>query len=246
MKRPKIEVSTVKNGYTLDVDGKGYMYFNAGDLLAGILAHVGMGIKEPMEEKEILEVLFGALIGSEYAQKIANMRDNIIKLEGELHEKIGRVNKVISRLREYEEIAENLNDRIDRVRADMREVENQNKEDKKLAAELTKAADSLQTKTNQLKEEIKTARQVLREIRLEEAAERRKAEETEKVEKGEKKKPKPKPKAKTAAKEKTANQLKRDHSAEVYEQKLKKRIERGDTTVFPDAGIILHHTKKKK
>jgi myosin heavy subunit len=246
MKRPKIEISTVKNGYTLDVDGKGYMYFNVGDLLAGILAHVGMGIKEPMEEKEILEVLFGALIGSEYAQKIANMRDNIIKLEGELHEKIERVNKVNSRLREYEEIAENLNDRIDRVRADMREVENQNKEDKKLAAELTKAADSLQTKTNQLKEEIKTARQVLREIRLAEAAERRKAEETEKDEKGEKEKPKPKPKAKTAVKEKTANQLKRDHSAEVYEQKLKKRIERGDTTVFPDAGIILHHTKKKK
>lgn len=241
MKRPKIEVSTVKNGYTLDVDGKGYMYFNVGDLLAGILAHVGMGIKEPMEEKEILEVLFGALIGSEYAQKIANMRDNIIKLEGELHEKIERVNKVVSRLREYEEIAENLNDRIDRVRADMREVENQNKEDKKLAAELTKAADSLQTKTNQLKEEIKTARQVLREIRLAEAADRKDDEETEK-----KPKPKPKPKAKTAVKEKTANQLKRDHSAEVYEQKLKKRIERGNTTVFPDAGIILHHTKKKK
>lgn len=232
MKRPKIEISTVKNGYTLDVDGKGYMYFNAGDLLAGILAHVGMGIKEPLEEKEILEVLFGALIGSEYAQKIANMRDNIIKLEGELHEKIERVNKVISRLREYEEIAENLNDRIDRVRADMREVENQSKEDKKLAAELTKAADSLQTKTNQLKEEMKTARQVLREIRLAEAADRKDDEETE---------PKLEPKPKKKSSSKTAQE-----KADAYEQKLKKRIERGNTTVFPDAGIILHHTKKKK
>ena len=232
MKRPKIEVSTVKNGYTLDVDGKGYMYFNVGDLLAGILAHVGMGIKEPMEEKEILEVLFGALIGSEYAQKIANMRDSIVKLEGELHEKIERVNKVISRLREYENIAENLNDRIDRVRTDMREVENQNKEDKKLAAELTKAADSLRTKTNQLKEEIKTARQVLRDIRLAEAADRKDDEETEK-------KPKPEPKKKDSSK--TSQE-----KADAYEQKLKKRVERGDTTVFPDAGIILHHTKKKK
>jgi len=230
MKRPKIEVSTVKNGYTLDVDGKGYMYFNVGDMLAGILAHVGMGIKDPMEEKEILEVLFDALIGSEYAQKIANMRDSIVKLEGELHEKLERVNKVISRLREYENIAENLNDRIDRVRADMREVENQNKEDKKLAAELTKAADSLQTKTNQLKEEIKTARQVLREIRLAEAADRKDDEETEK---------KPEPKKKYSSK--TAQE-----KADAYEQKLKKKIKRGDTTVFPDAGIILHHTKKKK
>ena len=234
MKRPKIEISTVKNGYTLDVDGKGYMYFNVGDLLAGILAHIGMGIKEPMEEKEILEVLFGALIGSEYAQKIAKMRDSIIKLEGELHEKIERVNKVINRLREYENIAENLNDRIDRVRADMREVENQNKEDKKLAAELTKAADSLQTKTNQLKEEIKTARQVLREIRLAEAADRKDDEETEP-------KPKPEPKPKKKHSSKTAQE-----KADAYEQKLKKRIERGDVTEFPDARIILHHTKKKK
>lgn len=182
MKRPKIEVSTVKNGYTLDVEGhnNGYMYFSVGELLAGILAHIGMGIKEPMEEKEILEVLFGALIGSEYAQKIANMRDSIIKLEGELHEKIERVNKVVSRLREYENIAENLNDRIDRVRTDMREVENRNKEDKKLAAELTKAVDTLTTKSNQLKEEVKDAKKMLREIRMAEAAEKRKAEEAAK------------------------------------------------------------------
>lgn len=233
MKRPKIEVSTVKNGYTLDVDGKGYMYFNVGDLLAGILAHIGMGIKDPMEEKEILEVLFGALIGSEYAEKIANMRDSIIKLEGELHEKIERVNKVVSRLREYENIAENLNDRIDRVRADMREVENQNKEDKKLAAELTKAVDTLTTKSNQLKEEVKDAKKVLREIHLAEAADRKEDEYTE---------PKPKPKPK---KSKCASQTAQE-KADAYEQRLKKRIERGDTTVFPDAGIILHHTKKKK
>lgn len=231
---PKIKVEKVKNGYTLDVEGhnNGYMYFNVGELLAGILAHVGMGIKDPMEEKEILEVLFDALIGSEYAKKIAKMRDSIIKLEGDLKGKLERVNKVTSRLREYEEIAENLRDRIDRVRADMREVENQNKEDKKLAAELTKAADSLQTKTNQLKEEMKTARQVLREIRLAEAADSKDDEDTEK---------KPKPKTKQSkSSSKTAQE-----KAEAYEQKLKKRIERGNTTVFPDAGIILHHTKKK-
>jgi chromosome segregation ATPase len=234
MKKVKIEVHTVKNGYTLDVEGhnNGYMYFTAEELLMGIIAHVGLDEKKPLSKEATLHVLFNALIGSEYAQKIEGMRDNILKLEGELRDKLDRVTKIISRLREYEEIAENLNDRIDRVRVDMRDVENQNKEDKKLASELTKMADTLQTKTNQLKEEMKTARQVLREIRLAEAADRKDDEKTEK-------KPKPKPKSKYTSK--TAQE-----KADAYEQKLKKRIERGNVTEFPDAGIILHHTKKKK
>lgn len=224
MKRPKIEVSTVKNGYTLDVDGKGYMYFNVGDMLAGILAHVGMGIKDPMEEKEILEVLFDALLGSEYAQKIVNMRDNILNLEGEYSEKLEKVKKTTNRLREYEDMADELTDRISSIRSDIRRVEDEYKANKKMAFELIGAVEKAHKTIAEVKEELKTSRALLREMNPP-------------------KKPMKEGKKVKRLKDMTS-QERRDHDAAVYERK--KAVRAGDITVYPDAGVAIHHTKKKK
>lgn len=38
----KISVQTLPNGYSLDVDGKGFMYFNLQELVEGIFVHVGL------------------------------------------------------------------------------------------------------------------------------------------------------------------------------------------------------------
>lgn len=38
----KISVHTLQNGYSLDVDGKGYMYFTLQELLDGFFVHVGL------------------------------------------------------------------------------------------------------------------------------------------------------------------------------------------------------------
>ena len=38
----KVSVQTLPNGYSLDVDGKGYMYFTLQELLDGIFVHVGL------------------------------------------------------------------------------------------------------------------------------------------------------------------------------------------------------------
>ena len=222
MKRPKIEVSTVKNGYTLDIDGQGYMYFNSGDLLAGILAHVGMGIKEPMEEKEILEVLFDALLGSEYAQKIVNMRDNILKLEGEYREKLEKVQKTTNRLREYEKMADELTNRISSIRSDICRTEDEYKESKKMALELIGAVEKAHKTIAEVKEELKTSRALLREMNPP-------------------KKPMKEGKKVKRLKDMTS-QERRDHDAAVYERK--KAVRAGDITVYPDAGVIIHHTKK--
>lgn len=37
-----IKVETVPNGYTLDVNGQGYMYFNLEELLKGFMVHIGL------------------------------------------------------------------------------------------------------------------------------------------------------------------------------------------------------------
>jgi hypothetical protein len=38
------------------------------------------------------------------------------------------------------------------------------------------------------------------------------------------------------------SQERRDHEAAAYERK--KAVRAGDITVYPDAGVIIHHTKK--
>lgn len=40
MERRKISVTTIPNGYSVEIDGKGYLYFDMETLLAGCLYHI--------------------------------------------------------------------------------------------------------------------------------------------------------------------------------------------------------------
>lgn len=56
MEKPKrltILLRTLVNGYMLEVNEEGYMYFNAQSLLEGFLIHVGMERLEEMTKEEI-------------------------------------------------------------------------------------------------------------------------------------------------------------------------------------------------
>ena len=222
MKKMKIEVNTVKNGYTLDIDGQGYMYFNSGELMAGILAHVGMAEKEPLTNKDTLELLFDAMLGTEYAEKIANMRDNVLKLETEYSEKLEKVKKTTNRLREYENMADELTNRISSTRSEIRRTEDEYKANKKVALELIGAVEEARNTIAEVKEELKASRALLREMNPP-------------------KKPMKDEKKVKRLKDMTS-QERRDHDAATYERK--KAVRAGDITVYPDTGVIIHHTKK--
>ena len=43
----KVRVETSKNGYLLDVDDKGYMYFDVVELAKGLILHAGLGRTSP-------------------------------------------------------------------------------------------------------------------------------------------------------------------------------------------------------
>ena len=60
VKRLAILLRTMVNGYSLDVNGEGYMYFNAQSLLEGFCIHVGMERLEAMTKEEI-KVMLGSL-----------------------------------------------------------------------------------------------------------------------------------------------------------------------------------------
>ena len=55
--RLAILLRTMTNGYMLEVNDEGYMYFNIPSLLEGFLVHVGLERLEAMTKEEIKEML---------------------------------------------------------------------------------------------------------------------------------------------------------------------------------------------
>ena len=67
--RPKVKkfailLRTMVNGYMLEVNNEGYMYFNAQSLLEGFMVHVGLERLESMTKEEIKDMLDALKDGS--------------------------------------------------------------------------------------------------------------------------------------------------------------------------------------
>lgn len=229
MKKPKIKIETLPNGYSLEIEGKGYMYFNERELLTGILVHLGLREKEPMSDEELLTVLFDAMLGTEHAKKLAKIRSDISKLESDYRIRVELLDKTYKRVKDYEDMADGLHDRLGKVRQEVRDLEADFKAGKPMAQEILKSISSLNTMTYKLKEEMKESRALIRELKLLQHKENKDEDSAEK------------------SKPKIRKSKSPDEQAAAYEKsKLRKRIQQGDATVFPDAGLIVHHTKKTK
>ena len=63
-KKLAILLRTMVNGYSLEVNGEGYMYFNAQSLLEGVLVHIGLERLESMTKEEIKDMLNSLKDGS--------------------------------------------------------------------------------------------------------------------------------------------------------------------------------------
>ena len=63
-KRLTIMLKTMVNGYMLEVNNEGYMYFNAQNLLEGFCIHVGMERLEAMTKEEIKAMVKAVKDGS--------------------------------------------------------------------------------------------------------------------------------------------------------------------------------------
>ncbi len=59
-----VTVGTLVNGYMLEVNGEGYMYFNARSLVEGFCVHVGMKRLSSMTQEEIKDFLEATKDGS--------------------------------------------------------------------------------------------------------------------------------------------------------------------------------------
>ena len=53
----KVRLMTTPNGYSLDVDGNGYMYFTLAELVEGFFIHVGLGIVDYCGEQTMRDLV---------------------------------------------------------------------------------------------------------------------------------------------------------------------------------------------
>ena len=63
-KRLIILLRTMVNGYMLEVNNEGYMYFDTQSLLEGLMVHIGLERLESMTKEEIKEMLDSLKDGS--------------------------------------------------------------------------------------------------------------------------------------------------------------------------------------
>ena len=103
-KKLAILLRTMTNGYMLDVNNEGYMYYSAQSLLEGFMVHVGLERLEAMTKEEIKEMLESLKDGS--AEK---------KLQAEITELKALVDDQKKQIRELKIKIKKLKDSFSRL-----------------------------------------------------------------------------------------------------------------------------------
>ena len=98
-KRLTILLRTMVNGYMLEVNNEGYMYFNAQSLLEGFCIHVGMERLEAMTKEEIKAMIKSVKDGS-IAKKLQAEVTELKALISEQKKQIRDLKKTIKELNE--------------------------------------------------------------------------------------------------------------------------------------------------
>ena len=96
--RLAILLRTMTNGYMLDVNDEGYMYYSAQSLLEGFLVHVGMERLEAMTREEIKEMLESLKDGSAVKKLQAEVTE-LKALANDQKKLIRELKKVIIKLK---------------------------------------------------------------------------------------------------------------------------------------------------
>ena len=101
VKRLSILLRTMTNGYMLEVNNEGYMYFNAQSLLEGFCIHIGMERLEAMTKEEIKAMLKALKDGGA-----------VKKLQAEVTELKALISEQKKEIREQKRVIKELNEEL--------------------------------------------------------------------------------------------------------------------------------------
>ena len=99
VKRLVILLRTMVNGYSLDVNGEGYMYFDAQSMLEGFMVRVGLERLEEMTREEIKDMLDSLKDGSA-VKKLQAEVTGLKALVNDQKKEIRNLKKTIKELKE--------------------------------------------------------------------------------------------------------------------------------------------------
>ena len=98
-RRLAILLRTMVNGYSLDVNGEGYMYFDAQSMLEGFMVRVGLERLEEMTREEIKDMLDSLKDGSA-VKKLQAEVTGLKALVDDQKKEIRNLKKTIKELKE--------------------------------------------------------------------------------------------------------------------------------------------------
>ena len=97
--RLAILLRTMTNGYMLEVNNEGYMYFNAQSLLEGFMVHVGLERLESMTKEEI-RVMLDSLKDGSAVKKLQAEVTSLKALADEQKKQIRELKRKIKELKD--------------------------------------------------------------------------------------------------------------------------------------------------
>lgn len=153
----KITVATLPNGYSLDVDGEGFMYFNELDLLAGFLARVGSASAKDMEKNELLNALFNMMLGQKYQNDVDRLKQTVNRLEARYTDVTSKLGCELDRAKESNERHEKLMKRIADLTKLVDEMQQGYQEACKPYDEYNKRINTLESKTTKMESHFNVA-----------------------------------------------------------------------------------------
>lgn len=164
----KIILQTVPNGYTLTVGDTECMYFNEMDLLAGFMAHVGLGETANMEKGTILSMLFSAMMGDVYTDAVTTLKQRVGLLTNQYNTTIERMDKAIEFVTQAEKTISALINRLDRLEQEVKSTSEHYAENRKMVDDATRKLSEIEKRSNDVNNSLANTATILR--TLEEAA----------------------------------------------------------------------------
>ena len=111
----KIVVMTHPNGYSLNIEGEEFMYFNELDLLLGFLSHVGTGNTNDMEKSDLINALFNMMLGQKYTQDVDKLKMTVNRLEARYTDVTAKMQRELDKVKEANERHEKLTKRTEEL-----------------------------------------------------------------------------------------------------------------------------------
>ena len=158
----KIEVHTLPNGYSLDVDGTGYMYYNEIDLIAGFMAHVGLSETNYMDRGSILSALMSAMIGDAYSDAVTTLKQRVGLLTTQYTTTIERMDKAIDYVTQAEKQIDSMLGRVKALEEQIKGTEQIHIDNKKIVEDTKAKLASIEKKADKVMDSLANSATIMR------------------------------------------------------------------------------------